>query len=168
MNHEHALTILNKYSPMPDDDQLTQEIVDEYRSVIEYIDEQPSDILYLKPLLHSLGAFDGWGVYEVTRTILVAYESSQIIPYLKEGLLSSLNGRKYWCTLLATDFPDESLIPLLVQTLHDPLEEIRVHSAMALESIGNPCVIDELRKRMALESDEDVIDVFQEAIDSLK
>jgi hypothetical protein len=39
---------------------------------------------------------------------------------------------------------------------------------MALESIGNNSVIDELIKRSKLENDGEVIEVFQEAINSLQ
>lgn len=168
MNQDEALRILNKYSPMPDDEELTEEIVNEYRKAIDYLYENPPGIIFLKPLLHSLGAYDGWGVYEITRSILVSYDISQVIPYMKDELLSKLDGRRYWCTLLAIDFPDESLIPMLLKTLNDPVEEIRVNSVMALESIGNKSVIDELITKSKLENDEDVIEVFQEAINSLQ
>jgi hypothetical protein len=168
MDQNKALRILNKYSPMPDDEELTEEIVKEYRDAIDYLDDNPPGMMFLKPLLHSLGAYDGWGVYEITRSILVSYDISQVMPYIKDGLLSKLDGRRYWCTLLATDFPDASLIPMLLKTLNDPVEEIRVNSVMALESIRNNSVIEDLIKRSKLENDEEVIEVFQEAINSLQ
>jgi hypothetical protein len=168
LNQDKALKILNKYSPMPDDEELTEEIVNEYREAIDYLYKNPPGIIFLKPLLHSLGAYDGWGVYEITRSILVSYDISQVIPYIKDELLSKLDGRRYWCTLFAIDFPDESLIPMLLKTLNDPIEGIRVNSVMALESIGNICVIEELITRSKLESDEEVMEVFHEAIDSLQ
>jgi HEAT repeat protein len=78
-----------------------------------------------------------------------------------EGLKSELNGRRYWSTLLAIDFADENLTPLLLETLKDPLEEIRLNSVMALEAIGNPVVINELNEMEISESDEDVIKPFK-------
>jgi HEAT repeat protein len=85
-----------------------------------------------------------------------------------EGLKSELNGRRYWSTLLAADFPDGNLIPLLLDTLKNPLEEIRLNSVIALEAIGNPVVINELNEMEISESDDDVIEVVQEAIQSLR
>jgi HEAT repeat protein len=78
-----------------------------------------------------------------------------------EGLKSELNGRRYWSTLLAIDLADENLTPLLLETLKDPLEEIRLNSVMALEAIGNPVVINELNEMEISESDEDVIKPFK-------
>jgi HEAT repeats len=168
MDQEKALMILDKYSPMPDDEQLTEEIVDEYKAAIDYLDNRPPEKRFLKPLFYSLGAFDGWGVYEVTRSLIVSYNKFDVVPLIMEGLKSERNGRRYWSTLLAADFADENLTPLLLETLKDPLEEIRLNSVMALEAIGNPVVINELNEMKVSESDEDVIEAIQEAIQSLK
>ena len=168
MDQEKAQMILEKYSPMPDDEQLTEEIVNEYKAAVDYLDDKPPKVIFLKPLFYSLGAFDGWGVYEVTRSLILSYNKLDVVRLIMEGLKSELNGRKYWSTLLAVDFADENLIPLLLETLMDPLEEIRLNSVMALEAIGNPEVINELNEMEISESDEDVIEVIQEAIQSLK
>jgi hypothetical protein len=168
MDQEKALMILDKYSPMPDDEQLTEEIVDEYKAAIDYLDNRPPEKRFLKPLFYSLGTFDGWGVYEVTRSLIVSYNKFDVVPLIMEGLKSERNGRRYWSTLLAADFADENLTPLLLETLKDPLEEIRLNSVMALEAIGNPVVINELNEMKVSESDEDVIEAIQEAIQSLK
>jgi hypothetical protein len=168
MDQEKALLILDKYSPMPDDEQLTEEIVDEYKAVVDYLDDKPPEIRFLKPLFNSLGAFDGWGVYEVTRSLIVSYNKLDVVPLIKEGLKSVRDGKRYWSTLIAADFADESLIPLLLEKLKDPLEEIRLNSVMALEAIGNPVVINELNEMENSESDEDVIEAIQDAIQSLK
>jgi HEAT repeats len=168
MDQEKAQMILEKYSPMPDDEQLTEKIVNEYKAAVDYLDDKPPEVIFLKPLFYSLGAFDGWGVYEVTRSLILSYNKLDVVPLIVEGLKSELNGRRYWSTLLAVDFADENLIPLLLETLKDPLEEIRLNSVMALEAIGNPEVINELNEMEILESDEDVIEAIQEAIQSLK
>lgn len=146
MDQENAQRILDKYSPMPDDEQLTEEIVDEYKAAIDYLYGKPPEVRFLKPLFYSLGAFDGWGVYEVTRSLIVSYNKFDVVPLIREGLKSEQSGRRYWSSLLAIDFADENLIPLLLETLKDSLEEIRLNSVMALEEIGNPVVINELNE----------------------
>ncbi|USK61771.1 hypothetical protein [Peribacillus asahii] len=44
MNKEQALSILEKYSPMPDEEDLTEEMIGEYASTIEYFGENPDSI----------------------------------------------------------------------------------------------------------------------------
>jgi hypothetical protein len=53
MDQEKAQMILEKYSPMPDDEQLTEEIVNEYKAAVDYLDDKPLEVRFLKPLFYS-------------------------------------------------------------------------------------------------------------------
>lgn len=41
MNKDQALSILKKCAPMPDDNDLTEEMINEFASAIEYFEEHP-------------------------------------------------------------------------------------------------------------------------------
>ncbi|HWL26739.1 MAG TPA: hypothetical protein VNR38_23810 [Ureibacillus sp.] len=93
MNKEQALSILEKYSPMPDEEDLTEEMIDEYASTIEYFGENP-DSICIEPIMMTFSLGDCFGVYEHAVSVLMNFSNDQVIPYLIEAIRSKNGGRR--------------------------------------------------------------------------
>jgi HEAT repeat protein len=163
VNLNKAVKILKKYNPMPADDQLTQEIVDEYGAVIDYLKLNPHPSC-IEPILKSFGEYDGWGLYEEASLILTKFGINQVLPYLISALQSPQNGIRYWATHIASDFADKQLLQFLEVCIQDKIPDIRENKATALGFMGGPQALKVLEGALEVESDPIVIEAIEEAI----
>ncbi|PEJ28303.1 hypothetical protein CN689_22370 [Peribacillus butanolivorans] len=166
MNLNKAVKILNKYNPMPADDQLTQEIVDEYGAAIDYLKLNPHPSC-IEPILRSFGEYDGWGLYEEASLILSKFGKNQVLPYLISALQSTQNGIRYWATHIASDFADRQLIPFLEVCFQDKISDIRENTATALGFIGGHQALKVLEDALKVENDPVVLEAIEEAIQEI-
>jgi hypothetical protein len=163
MNKGQALSILKKYSPMPDEEDVTEEMIDEYASSIEYFGEN-LDSICIEPIMMTFSLDDCFGVYDHAVDVLRNFSNDQVIPCLIEAIQSEHEGRRYWGTEIAKFFPDERLISSLSMCINDSNEEIRAYSVYALNCIGHKSVLPILHERLAEERDEEVCEELQQAI----
>lgn len=167
MNREQAIQILKKYSPMPDDEDLTEEMIDEYASAIAYFEDNlhPSCI---EPIMMTFGADDCYGVYEHATCILREFSNDEVVPHLMNAIQDSHEGRRYWGTDLAQSFPDIRLIDSLLTCIDDSNSEIRGYAVYALSQIGDKSVLPLLHNKLLNEHDEEVIKELEQAISKLE
>jgi hypothetical protein len=64
MNKEKAIEFLKKHQPMPDDDSLSTELINEYDMVRKYFLMNPDEEC-IPLFLNSYGKIDGYGVYKL-------------------------------------------------------------------------------------------------------
>ena len=69
MTVEQGLAFLNAYQPMPDDTELSEELVRAYDEVRRFFIEHP-DARCIPLFLKSFGAGDGFGVYQLVEDVL--------------------------------------------------------------------------------------------------
>ncbi|MFC9354906.1 HEAT repeat domain-containing protein [Arthrobacter sp. NPDC057013] len=167
MNKEQALSTLKKYSPMPDEEYLTAEMIDEYASAIMYFGENP-DTICIEPIFMTFSLDDCYGVYEHAVCVLRSFSNDQIIPYLIEAIQCKNEGIRYWGTGIAKFFPDERLINSLLICINDLNEEIRAYAIYALNCIGHKSVLPTLHERLVKEQDDEVHLELKKAISKLE
>ena len=93
----------------------------------------------------------------------------QTNPYLRTQCAQSL-GRIY------QEYPNQTSNPksvnlsikALSNSLSDPSWTVRLYSAQALSKIGNPSSIPSLQKQLSIETDEEVSQIIQKSINTLK
>ncbi|MCM3789127.1 HEAT repeat domain-containing protein [Domibacillus indicus] len=165
MNKDQALLGLKKYSPMPDEEGMTEEMLDEYADAINYFIEHP-DPICITPIMMTFSLSESYGIYDHAVAVLESFSSDQIVPQLIEIIQSENEGKRYWGTQIAKSFPDERLVDSLLSCINDPNEEIRAYSIYALHYIGNKKVLPMLQERLDIEEDEEVLEELKEAISS--
>ncbi|WP_245644986.1 HEAT repeat domain-containing protein [Peribacillus loiseleuriae] len=167
MNRDQALFILRKYSPMPDEEDLTEGMIDEFASAIEYFGDNP-DPSYIEAIMMTFSLDDLYGVYDHAVDVLRNFTNEQVIPHLIEAIQNKHERRRYWGTEIAKFFPDEKLISSLSTCINDPNEEIRAYAIFALNCIGHKSVLPMLHERLAKEQDEEVFEELKNAISKLE
>lgn len=152
MKEEDVIKFLKIHQPMPNDDELTEEVIDQYDSAIKFLKNYP--ILKCLPLiLNSFGEYDGFGVYQTVEDVIVKFPYEDVVKYLKEALSSNYSGVKYWCAQIATLFPDRRLASSLSKLLDDSNSDIRMAAAVALLSIGGDDITRLLEEQLVKEDE---------------
>ncbi|PEB78424.1 hypothetical protein COM95_26590 [Bacillus cereus] len=167
MNREQAIQILKKYSPMPDDEDLTEEMIDEYASAITYFEENPHPSC-IEPIMMTFSLDGCYGVYDHATGVLCEFNNDEIVPHLIRTIQNKHEGRRYWGTELAKFFPDVRLVSSLLTCIEDPNDEIREYVAYALSKIGDKSVLPVLHNRLLKEHNEDVCEELKQAISKLE
>lgn len=164
MNFNQAISFLDRNSPMPIDDDLTEDLMSQYESVFDYFRKNPSPTS-IKHFINSFGEYDGWGIYLEVLQYLCQYEPIDVIPHLKISLLSPYNGVRYWSCLLSANFPDNSLVNNLNLCLNDENNsEIRLAAALSMGFIEGINALNLLKERLLKENDEMVITSINDSI----
>ncbi|MGG2091470.1 HEAT repeat domain-containing protein [Bacillus sp. S13(2024)] len=163
MNREKALQVLKKYSPMPDDENLTEEMIDEYASAITYFEDNPHPSC-IESIMMTFSLDDCYGVYEHATCVLREFSNDEVVPHLIRAIQDKHEGRRYWGTELAKFFPDVRLVSSLLTCIDDPNDEIREYVASALSKIGDKSVLPILHNRLLEEYDEDVCEELKQTI----
>ncbi|WP_207911038.1 HEAT repeat domain-containing protein [Paenibacillus albiflavus] len=135
MTKEYAISILKKYTPMPDDQDLTAEMIDEYASAILYFEEYP-DPSCIEPIMMTFSLDDLYGTYEHAACVLRSFTNDQVVPHLIKALYSEHEGIRYWGANIAKFFPDSRLLNPLLNCVNDSNEEIREYATYARTCIG--------------------------------
>lgn len=165
MDKEQALLILKKYSPMPNEECMTEEMMNEYAESIDYFSEHP-DPICIRPIMMTFSLNESYGVYDHAVVALQGFSNDRVVPHLIEIIQNEDEGKRFWGAELAKFFPDERLVDSLSLCINDPNEEIRVYSIYALNRIGNKKILPILHGRLSIEEDEEVLEELKEAISS--
>nr|WP_244667178.1 hypothetical protein [Xanthomonas sp. D-109] len=136
VNKTDAMVFLRAQQPLPDDDQLTQDLIDAYDAARRLFVADP-DRAALPLFLRSFGTGDGWGVYPLVEDVLHACDRSDTVAAIREALEDPTlpDGSRYWVTQLAAAFPDSTLREGLAQSLRSVHPDIREAAEMALEML---------------------------------
>ena|SRR3712207_2362699 len=110
MNKFKAVEFLKQYQPLPDDNELSSEIIQQYDEIRQFFIQNPDDEVV--PLfLRSYGNGNGFGVYQVVEDVLLACSRERVILEIQrvlEDLQTSVSVR-YWVTQNAEHFIDKRL-----------------------------------------------------------
>ena len=166
MDTEEALKFLEAHQPLPDDKQITQELLDKYDEVMKYFIEYP-DPRCIPLFLGSFGDKDGFGVYQVVDDVFYKYERKVVVPQLSQFINSQFLGVKYNATDLALHFSDKVLIEPLSRNLDDPDNDVRSAAVLALQYIPCDESVKFLKKRLKIEEDDSVRESIIEALNYL-
>src|SRR5262245_23686050 len=109
MTGDDALAILRRYQPLPPDELLTQEMLNDFDAARAYFNDNPNDECVL-PLLNSLGGRNGFGVYVVVEGTLLQHSPEVVVNHLQTTLRSPNRYTRLWSTDIAASFPDPRLL----------------------------------------------------------
>ncbi|XQA67593.1 hypothetical protein ACM9XC_09805 [Xanthomonas sacchari] len=134
MNKTDAMAFLRAQQPLPDDDQLSQDLIDAYDAARRLFVADP-DRAALPLFLRSFGNGDGWGVYPLVEDVFHACDRSDTVAAIREALEDPTlpDGSRYWVTQLAAAFADSTLREGLARSLRSAHPDIREAAALALE-----------------------------------
>lgn len=155
MTIDEALKFLQNHQPMPSDDDLSEELIEEYDKVRNFFIDYP-DERCIPLFLKSFGKGDGFGVYQLVEDVIKLFPKESVIHHLIAGLSSSYESVRYWNTEIAANFPDDSLVSELKVLSEDPNEDIRAAAVIALGQIKNIEVKSILEEILSRESDEHI------------
>ncbi|MXV06370.1 hypothetical protein [Xanthomonas sp. F4] len=138
MNTTDALSFLRAHQPMPDDDQLTQQLIDAYDAARRLFLTAPERAA-LPLFLRSFGNGDGWGVYPLVEDVFLACDRADAIAAIREALDDPAlpDGSRYWVTQLAAAFADPTLREGLALSLRSEHPDTREAAQMALEMLDH-------------------------------
>jgi hypothetical protein len=133
MNKSEALAFLQQHQPMPDDESLTQELIDKYDSARRYFISNPDEKAIML-FLRSFGNGDGLGVCQLVEDFFYKCRKDDIVESLKVVLEDERvpDGVRYWSTQSAAAFSDEVLRKGINISAGSNNEDIKDAAHMAL------------------------------------
>lgn len=138
MNRNEALSFLRNHQPMPDDDELTQEVIDKYDEARKLLTADP-DKEVISLLLNSYGNGDGRGIYQLVEDVLYKCHRDDVIVEIKEILEnpSIADSVRYWVTQVSAAFSDVKLRKGLEISLKSKNEDIRDAAQLSIYMIDD-------------------------------
>lgn len=138
MNRNEALSFLRNHQPMPDDDELTQEVIDKYDEARKLLTADP-DKEAISLFLNSYGNGDGWGAYQLVEDVLYKCHRDDVIVEIKEILEnpSIADSVRYWVTQASAAFSDVKLKKGLEISLKSKNEDIRDAAQLSIDMIDD-------------------------------
>lgn len=165
INREEALKFLKTYQPLPNDEELSNniDILNFYDEVRKYflIHYEPACV----PLfLNSFGGRDGFGIYQLIEDVIKQYPNELVVPFIKQALNSKFETVIYWNAQISILFPDNSLQESLISLINHQNVDIRYATISALSRLANQDYKKSLEVRLMIETDEDIIELIQEVL----
>jgi len=172
ISRKDAINFLKQYQPMPDDNNLSKDIIDQYDDVRKFFLANPDEEC-ISLFLNSFGERDGFGVYQLIEDVIKKFEKSKVLPHLLNALKSDYRSVRYWNAQIASSFPDEKLFEPLKKLLDEHDVDIRFAAItsiaqIALSGIKYDEVVDSLENALENETEDDVREFLQEVIDDIK
>ncbi len=171
MTKQEALDFLQKYQPMPKDEDLSEELINRYEEVRLYFESNP-DEQCIPLFLNSFGDKDGFGVYQMVESVMLQYSSEQVLPHILKALNSPCEGVRYWSIQIASNYPSEVLFKPLIELLAEEDEDIKSAVIIALAQLAlNDICVDEiiriLKEEIDKMEDEDSRDFVREILEDI-
>ncbi len=144
MTRGEALAFLRAHQPLPADDDLSDELIQQHDAVRRFfLDHRDPECIPL--FLGSFGDGSGCGVYQLVEDVILPFGADQVVVHLSSALGSPWPGVRNWCAEIAGALPDARLAPALWALTDDPSIDTRTWAIYALGRIGGPEVRDRLR-----------------------
>ena len=163
MTVDEGLAFLKTHQPMPDDTELSEELVRAYDDVRRLFIAHP-DARCIPLFLTSFGEGDGCGVYQLVEDVLRHFSLDTVVPHLKKGLTHGRRSIRYWNADIAANFPTIELIEPLAQLLTEDDEDIRSAAGIALGQIRDARAEGLLRNALANESKPQLVSLFKKLL----
>jgi hypothetical protein len=155
VNEREVIEFLSRSQPLPDDGDLSEELIGQYDDARKFLIDHPSDE-GVRLILNSFGIGDGWGVYQLVEDAVAAVSPEVAAKHLAEALRSPLEGVKYWSAQISANYDDEQLIEPLQSLLHDPSEDVRMAALVSIEKYMSDKLKAELQKMLAKETSDEI------------
>jgi hypothetical protein len=163
MSASRAVGFLRKHQPLPPDKALQRGDIEELDAVRKYLMKDPVGEA-LELLLGVFGDGSGFGVYQLMEDTIAAYAPADVVPVLGRKLESGGRSVRYWCTRIASRYPNDSLVDPLASNLTPEDHDLRDATIAALENIGTPRARSVLRTWLPHETDKELREIIQAAL----
>ena len=164
MTTQEALDFLARHQPMPDDEDLTQDLIDRYDGVRKHFLTHV-DVRSVPLFLSSFGEGTGWGVYQLVEDVLRRYPREFVVEALNQTLGSPHAGVRGWSLQIAMEYPDRSLSGHFKRLLFSDRPDERLWAAYNLEGVYSPEEDAEVLKEAAgSEDDPEVREVLTRTV----
>lgn len=167
MNTDTALNFLCENQPLPDDAELSEELITAFDEVRKHFIEHP-DPRCLPLFLGSFGDGDGFGVYQLVEDVFRGFNPADVIDELKEGLGSPRRPTRYWSAHIAAEFPSDRLLRPLIDLLQGGDGDERSTAAIALKQINDSQANRALIEAAAKEQEPEVRELLEQLISGIE
>ena len=162
MNKDEAFRFLAEHQPMPDFPD--HSLMNRFKATTMALYNE-KDEACIPLYLNSFGEWEDLTIYDSIQTVLRGFPQKSVVPHLILAMSSKNRNIMYWCADTARYFPDKSLIPCLASLMEDPVIDVRLAGAAALEQVNRGNQSDEIRamaaQRHCMETDEDILEVLE-------
>lgn len=142
---EEALDNLKSISPMPNDDEVTEEQLEAFENVLDFF-SHTKDERIIEPLIYSLGYGLGYGLYAAAIGLLETFDQEKTTPLLVNALKIGHPGNQLWAIYALKRRRLQSIVPILVDLLAAPQSYIRADAISALRLLGDDSLLPEITK----------------------
>ena len=163
MNKQDAMNFLTNNQPLPNDDELTEEVISKFDGIRKFFLAN-KDVDCIPLFLNSFGDGSGFGVYQLIENVIIQFHKNEVLPHLIQALDSPHRGVRSWCAEIASSFPDPILIHPLKKLLLEEDMDIRIMACLSLGAIGGDQVTEILENALKSEKNVDVIEVFEDVL----
>lgn len=158
MTQEEALYFLRRHQPMPKDESLSEELINQYDEVRKFfLHNKNKDCIPL--FLNSFGYIEGLGVYQLVEDVILQFSSDEVVPHLKETLDSKEYSIRYWSVQISANYPSTELLPLLNKILDEDDFDIKYNALTAIGQYGLELSKSLLTDYLQKESDEELREI---------
>ena len=155
MNETDVIKFLSRNQPLPDDEDLSEELIGQYDDARKFLIDHPSDE-GVRLILNSFGIGNGWGVYQLVEDAVAVVSPEVAAKHLANALRSPLEGVKYWSAQISANYDDEQLIEPLQALLHDLSEDVRMAALISIEKYMSDELKAMLQKMLAKETGDEI------------
>lgn len=163
---DELLAQLRAISPLPEDDLISEEVMDTYCEITDEL-EQYEDDRIIQPLIQSFGYGLGYEAYGRVVRQIEKYGLDMIFPYLVDEVQHGERGSRMWAARMLGRQENRMAIPSLRPLLEDPEEFVRVEAVQALNRLDDQASLPTL-KQMQHDPSEDVRYVVSLALRDLR
>jgi HEAT repeat protein len=158
-----AFEFLMSHQPLPDDEDLSKELIGRYDEVRRHFVEFPNQQA-VPLLLHSFGNGDGFGVYQLVEDAISGIEPGVVVGHLLDGFESSHASIRYWCVQISGNYNDERLVRPLLRLLNDVSADTRMAALISIEKYADASIAIELSKMRDSEREPAIRELFDEIL----
>ncbi|MCL6459271.1 MAG: HEAT repeat domain-containing protein [Gorillibacterium sp.] len=164
---EEAIHFLQSNQPLPNDNDLSEQVIKTYDQTRMYFMNNP-EIRCVPLFLNSFGEGSEFGVYQLIEDVTTQFPHEGVVQYLIKALQSEHKGVRYWCSQIASSFPNAKLIPPIVKLLEESDSDVRYSAITALAQIDDDRVLSIIKEKRLIETDQEIIDLIEEIIGGLE
>jgi len=163
MTTEEALEFLRAHQPLPPTKEISEALLGQFDDVRRYFAAN-LDNRSIPLLLNSFGEGDGYGVYQLVESTIIAYAEDLVLPALLNALRTPLGSVRYWATQIAANYPVPELVSPLAEVLTSGNLDERIAAVTALEVIGSPDARRALQNGLGLSLQKEVKEMIRQAL----
>jgi len=163
VNEQDVIEFLSRNQPLPDDGDLSEELIGQYDEARKFLIAHPSEE-GVRLILNSFGIGDGWGVYQLVEDAVASVSPKVAVKHLALALRSPLEGVRYWTAQISANYDDQQLIEPLRALLHDSSEDVRMAAVVSIEKYMSDELKSELQGLLKKETSAEIRATIKEIL----